>query len=300
MTTCSSLSRQYAEPIAGTAATAVSWLCLEQPGPWGRDALVDSHLDRQLADELASRAAGTGVRIELIRRPGRHADTAPDGPRRCYLASTRPGAAWLEQVDIEDPKELLDLDFLALGTGIPAGVGELLSSPVLLVCTNGKRDRCCAELGRPIVAEMATLHPDDVWECTHTGGHRFAPTGLVLPTGYTYGRLDLTSAQELMVEARLGRVYTGGCRGRSTWSKEGQVAELAVRELTGERDPDALTVRPSPDAADDGTQLVAHTNGRTWQVDVRLADLSPARPTSCDAAPVTPAACVATNVIAVA
>lgn len=300
MTTCSALSRQFAEPLAGTAATAISWLCLEQPGPWGREALRESRLEQTLAVELSRRAHGTGVRIQLIRRPGRHADTGPTAPRRVYLASTRPGATWLEQAEVDDPKELLDLDFLALGTGIPAGVGELVTNPVLLVCTNGKRDRCCAELGRPIVEEMAVLHPDDVWECTHTGGHRFAPTGLVLPSGYTYGRLDLAAAQEILLGAGQQRVRTADCRGRSTWTKEGQVAELAVRDQIGERHPDALTVRSAPDSADDATQLVEHVDGRSWQVDLIATELAPARATSCAQPASNPLAFVATNVQAVA
>lgn len=300
MTTCSSLSQQYAEPMAGTAATAISWLCIEQPGPWGRDALLESHLDRDLALQLARRAHGTGVRIQLIRRPGRHADLGPGAPRRVYLASTRPGATWLEQAEVDDPKELLDLDFLSLGTGIPAAVGDLVTTPLFLVCTNGKRDRCCAELGRAIAAELAVLHPDEVWECTHTGGHRFAPTGLLLPSGYTYGRLDLAAAQEILNGVRQHRVRTDDCRGRSTWPKEGQVAELAVRERIGERHPDALTVRPAPDSADDGSQLVEHVDGRSWHVVVGASEQTPPRATSCGQPPATPQAFVATTVESVA
>ena len=33
-----------------------------------------------------------------------------------------------------------------------------------------------------------------MWESSHLGGHRFAPTALVLPTGYLYGHLDLRCA----------------------------------------------------------------------------------------------------------
>lgn len=300
MTTCSAVSRRFAEPLAGTAATAIGWLCIEQPGPWGRDAVVESHLESEIAHELARRAAGTGVRITLIRRPGRHADIGPSEPRRVYLASTRPGATWLEHAEVDDPKELLDLDFPALGTGIPAGVGELSTTPLLLVCTNGKRDRCCAELGRPIVEEMAVLHPEEVWECTHTGGHRFAPTGVLLPSGYSYGRLDLAAAQEIMVSARQGRVYGADCRGRSTWAPEGQVAELAVRERIGEWGPDVLTARAAPDAADDSTQLVEHSDGRSWLVVVDVAVQDPARATSCGAQPGTPSSFTVSDVRAVA
>ena len=55
--------------------------------------------------------------------------------------------------------------------------------PQLLVCTNGTRDTCCARLGRPVAAAAARRFPDQVWEVTHTSGHRFAPTTVLLPSG---------------------------------------------------------------------------------------------------------------------
>ena len=48
------------------------------------------------------------------------------------------------------------------------------------------------ELDDPDAGEDAT-----VVEVSHLGGHRFAPTMLVLPTGYAYGRLDLDTALEI-------------------------------------------------------------------------------------------------------
>jgi hypothetical protein len=42
--TCTTLSSALAEPVAATAATARTWLLLEQPGPWGAQSLSASHL----------------------------------------------------------------------------------------------------------------------------------------------------------------------------------------------------------------------------------------------------------------
>ncbi len=279
------MSAALHEPQAGTAATAAAWICLEQPGPWGRDALTESHLDPALGAELGRRAEAAGVRVLLIRRPGHHADTHRPAPRRVYVASTAPGASWLEGADI-DPVRLLDLDFAALAEGVRPGLGEPVAQPLLMVCTNSRRDVCCALWGRPLVAELAVEHPEAVWECTHTGGHRFSPTGVLLPTGYLYGRLDVPFARHLLAEAAHGRVVTQRCRGRSAFPKEGQVAELAVRERLGER-LDVLTVR--------GT-TVRHADGRAWRVAVESRDLPPARPGSCGAAPVVPTRLVATGV----
>ncbi|MPZ80653.1 MAG: sucrase ferredoxin [Actinophytocola sp.] len=284
---CSALAEAIGEPLAGTAATARSWLCLEQPGPWGRDALSASHLDEGVARELAGLAAGTGVRIVLIRRPGSHPDRHRPVPRHVYLAHTAPGNTWLERTMISDPKALFDLDFTRAAAGEPGQLGERVSDRLLLVCTNGRRDVCCALLGRPVAAALADLHGESVWECTHIGGHRFAPTAVLLPTGYAYGRLDVGSAGALLDGSPA--VEPENCRGRSTWPPAGQVAELAVRARVGESGPDTLSVVDVGKAVGGGwLATVAHVDGREWRVAVAEKELGPARAASCTAAP-TPA-----------
>jgi hypothetical protein len=279
---CAAVADALAEPLAGTSATAGTWLALEQPGPWGRDALSASHLDDGVARELARLSAGTGVRIVLIRKPGSHPDRHRPVPRAVYLAHTAPGRTWLERTSVTDPKELLDLDFVRAGVGAPGLLGTPVSDPLLLVCTNGRRDVCCALRGRPIAAALAATHDDRVWETTHIGGHRFAPTAVLLPTGYSYGRLTEASATRLLA----GDPPLTDCRGRSTWSAAGQVAELAVRSETGVVDPDALTVTVVEEQADGAALVdVIHTDGRRWRVTVVPREVSPGRPASCGAAP---------------
>jgi hypothetical protein len=288
---CSAASEQLAEPLAGTSALAMHWLCLEQPGPWGRDALAESHLDHVISEELMRRSAGTGVRVLLIRRPGAHADTHAPRPRQVYLASTQPGATALEHATVHDPKELLDLDFAAIGAGRPAGLGTRLADPLLLVCTNGRRDVCCALLGRPIAGDLAERRGTAIWECTHIGGHRFAPTALVLPSGYSYGRLDVAAAESVLTAAARGEVVLSGCRGRSTWSRPAQVAELEVRRLAREIHVDALSIAPV-----DGSWRVDHVDGRSWRVAVEERPAAPPRPESCGKAPGMPTTYVVTGV----
>ncbi|MFC8145669.1 sucrase ferredoxin [Streptomyces paradoxus] len=289
MSTCSSVSRDFAEPVSGTAATARTWLLLEQPGPWGAKALTSSHLNPALGRALEAAAKDTGVRIALIRRPGRHADRRMPAARRVYAAHVVPGNVWLHSASTSDPGELLDLDFAALGRGDHRSFGALLGGrphdgdPLALVCTNGKRDRCCALLGRPLAAELATSGVEDVWEVTHLGGHRFSPTVLVLPYGYAYGRAEAHSLKEVLLGAREGRIVVEGCRGSSAWDRPGQAAELAVRTRAGEYDAQALSVVRTSGAAPRWEVTVAHADGRLWQVDVAQGAALPPRPESCGA-----------------
>lgn len=151
----------------------------------------------------------------------------------------------------------------------------------MLVCTNGKRDRCCALLGRPLAAELTASGVRGTWEITHIGGHRFSPTLMVLPYGYAYGRATARSVQDVLDALREGRVVSEGCRGRSTWDRPGQAAELAVRELTGEAGADALTVLRTEGAAPAWNVTVEHADGRRWRVGVVQIASAPPRPESC-------------------
>ncbi|MDT0543409.1 MULTISPECIES: sucrase ferredoxin [Streptomyces] len=292
MSTCATASRDLSEPLAGTATTATTWLLLEQPGPWGAEALTASHLAPAVGRALERAVKDTGVRVALIRRPGRHPDCHTHPRQRVFIAHTRPGRSWIRTTTLTEPERLLALDFGALGAGDPGGLRPVATGPgqaweqytgdpLVFVCTNGKRDRCCAILGRPLAAELIASGARGTWEITHIGGHRFSPTLMVLPHGYAYGRATAQSVQEVLDALREGRVVTEGCRGRSTWERPGQAAELAIRELTGEAGADALTVLRTEGAAPAWTVTVEHTDGRLWRVGVVQVAAAPPRPESC-------------------
>ncbi|WP_424809690.1 sucrase ferredoxin [Rhodococcus sp. 27YEA15] len=284
--TCSTLSA-VDEPLAGTAATIRRWVCLEFDGGWGRDVLDGTALEADLAAELRRRAEQADVRIMFIRRPGRSMNRVPG--HTVLLARSEPGETWCEQLHLDAPQGLLDLDFTVLAGPAP-GLGVRVEDSVVLVCAHGKRDRCCAVLGRPVAAELATAFGDRVWECSHTGGHRFAPSIIVLPTGHTYGRLDSVQSIEAVRSLDSGEVYRTGLRGRSCWSSSAQVSDIAVRELISARVEDLSVVDHA-----DGQCTVEHLDGRNWTVETAVAELE-SRPPSCGAAikPVRPV--VATSV----
>ncbi|WP_053202338.1 sucrase ferredoxin [Jiangella muralis] len=293
MTLCSDLGRELAEPLAGTAPVASWWLVVEQPGPWGAKALTQSHLDPAVGAALDAAAGAHGGRVALVRRPRRHPDTRYPAAHRVWLAGTTPGATFLLGGWLPDPSVLLSLDFAALGSGAPAGLPGFRpeAEPLLLVCTNGRRDLCCAVKGRALVAGLRDDVLGRVWETTHLGGHRFAPTAVLLPHGVAYGRLDDKQALLLVESARDGRFLPDGYRGRSTFSRPGQAAEAAVRRQLGDTGLDDLLV-PAVTPVGDGAwhTVVAHGDGRSWTVAVRAEEQQPPRPESCGKPPGTPIA----------
>ncbi|GAB3584685.1 sucrase ferredoxin [Calidifontibacter terrae] len=273
--TCSGLWDAANLPATGSASVARFWVALEQNGPWGHDAIASSHLPDGLGPELASAISAAGGRLLLIRRPGRHDDHDPTAARTCFVAGGPAEDPWLVEGEIDDPFELLRVDWR---TRIDEGADSLTEvlplleetrDAVLLVCANSKRDQCCAVRGRPVAAHASAARPGRVWECSHTGGHRFAPTAVLLPSGQTYARLSEDTAvaaydaeRRREVAAALNTLQHN--RGRSCLSPAAQAAEAAVRETTGELALDAFTV----DDGSDEVVAVRHRDGRCWSVRV--------------------------------
>ena len=293
---CSVTSESLQESAFGSAATAQAWVCLEQSGPWGRVAATESHLDAEvgrLLDAAASQASG---RFVLIRTPGRHADDHDGRHERhtVLLASADVRTPVLLRGEVSDPAELVGMDVAALARGDVDGVQASLpgvrlgtdGTPVLLVCTNGRRDLCCAVRGRPVAVEAAQRRPGQVWETTHTGGHRYSPTGVLLPTGQTLGRFDTdlavaaldAAARGDLASELLGPVHD---RGLSALDAPVRAAVSAVREAVGERRISALTGTAEQDAGDAWRVTVSHVDGGTWSVDAVREVLGPDRPESC-------------------
>jgi hypothetical protein len=292
---CSTTSVAVDEPLIGSAPEAVSWVCLEQNGPWGAKAWTSSHLDPVLGASIETAAAEHRVRPSLIRRPGRHADPHTASARQVLVASSHPDRSWLLAGRLRAPESLLDLDWAAVAAGSMAEVSASLpglepAEPQLLVCTNGTRDTCCARLGRPVAAAAFARYPAQVWEVTHTSGHRFAPTSVLLPSGTLHGRV--LDAAALLAGAVDGELLLAGLRGRSTWPAAGQAAEEHVRRTHAITGIDDLVV-----TAAGADWLVTHRDNRRWTVTVTSHE-SGERPESCgkDAKPIT--RYVATAVVA--
>lgn len=276
------------ENLPGTAARESRWVLLEHPGGWGRDVLGGTVFGAELSAALKEKMAQVGARLLLIRQPGREGQKVKDAGarRRAFVAVTGGrdfSPAQLYSFEVTDAEDLLSLP-LETPENIP---GAVVSRETLtLVCTHSKRDRCCAVRGRPIASFVSEQLADgSVWECSHTGGHRFAPVAISLPTGYTYGRLTFEQALTLAQNAQQGQVELTGLRGCSSHSPVEQVAEVAVRTLLADAGE-----RPGPDDLNPGEMTatepdlyashVAHRDGRFWVVTARRTELPP-RPASC-------------------
>lgn len=277
---CAAISAQLAEPLAGTAPRGVAWIAVEDRGTWASRAVRDSAIT--WLHELDSRAAAVGVGVMLIRRPGR-AGREPVEHRHVILATTLPGRSSAEVLVMDQSEDLLDLDVEQLAAGHLPGRGEPVDEPVLLVCTNGRRDPCCSVAGRALADRLSAARPQAVWECSHLGGHRFAPTALMLPTGYAYGRLTVETGMTLLHQPISAPPLVEHCRGRTTWDPLGQAAELAVRAGEPGLDADAVAVSTLTDE-----QREVTADGRRHVLTLQRTAVPEPRAVSCGADPTTP------------
>jgi hypothetical protein len=231
---CSIGARSRGDSLVATAAPADGFLLIEQPGPWGIHALRESSVDAAVTHRLTEKAARAAVRILLIRRPGR----SNPARRRWFVVDSRPGSERVRSGYFDDDRELLHLELLS---GEPASRGEATPQEQLyLVCTHGRHDTCCAVEGRPVAAALAVEWPDQVWECSHLGGDRFAANLLVLPHGFTYGYVDPATAVEVVESYERGKLEPALLRGRSVYPAAVQAAQHFGRIQTGEHAVDAL------------------------------------------------------------
>ena len=219
---CSVRALARGDSLVATASPAQRWLLIEQPGPWGRDALTESRFDQTVATLLARRCRAENVRLLLVRRPGGR--LADSGQRWAY-ADSRPGQEGLWWSVRASDADLLTAPW-------DGSVGERADQPVYLVCTHGGHDACCALRGRPLARAMPAPGPVDVWECSHLGGDRFAANVVVLPYGFYYGQVPGDGAEVVAAHQR-GQVALPWLRGRAGVAPPGQAAQHHARAELG-------------------------------------------------------------------
>jgi hypothetical protein len=258
---CSELSELRGEPIAGTAAEAKVWLAIEYCEPWEAKGVEKAAFPEAVRERLeAWDEAIEDLRVQLIRRPGR------DGRAPVVLVGVcEPGGGVVVELALGSIAELADVDVPSIVARVRAGdaphVGTIVRSPVVLVCTHGKRDRCCAKRGTPVYERMAAHRELVVWQTSHLGGHRFAATMVWLPHGICYGRVRADEVDDLVAALHEGNVFRiDRYRGRSCYSAAGQAAEAMVREQFAAMGVDAVVVEQAEDL------------GNGWRVELRAGD----------------------------
>jgi hypothetical protein len=274
-------SHDGTEPSAASAPEASrAWLLIEHPGPWPHEP-ADAALPAPLA-ALAASAVALGVRVQMIRRPGR---PRLSGARTIFAGWTAGSVPWLRREEVplpgaplpgaSRPGVLAGLDVERLASGRSLRFGSAVREPVFLVCAHGRRSGCCGRFGAPVARALAARHPGQVWETTHVGGHRYAANLVILPHGLYYGPVDLDAASAAISAYQRGAVVPGRYRGRAGQPRPVQEAEHARLTRTGSLPVAALALGGHGERwSADGTRSCLHRRGGALRV---RAPMTPGR-----------------------
>ncbi len=226
---CSDVARTLDEPLMATASRVERWLLVEHCGAWGPQSVPLGRMPRAAGAALTAAAHTSLARLVLIRRPGR--PHVADHGRWVFAVDSRSGRERVLARHVEHDAELETI-VPPFGTAATDG-WEPRDGRLWLVCTHGRKDRCCAVRGRPTAQALAEQRPDDVWECTHVGGDRFSPNLVVLPEGLYLGHVEAADVVGIAAGVEAGRLPAGYVRGRSSLALPVQAAQHFAREATG-------------------------------------------------------------------
>lgn len=270
---CSDCSRAVGEQRFGTAPRTDTWLLLEFTGEWGSKALEESDLAPAIKNHLiAWQKAAPARKVTFIRKAVRR-DSA-DG-YRCFVALTHPESPALYAFTLSQYDDLLDLPLDRIEEERAAFEAQaafaLRRTPLVIVCTNGRRDVSCAKYGTPVYQALAR-ESIDTWQTSHVGGHRFAANLVILPDGLFYGHLDADSVSEVIEAHARGEIHLHYWRGRCGYDAPAQAAEYYLRGALGIVEARGVRVVGfEPRGEDAWTARLQRADGALYAVDVRRA-----------------------------
>lgn len=227
---CAKMFRESGEDIIGSAPTHLMYVLIECPHPSANDVdskAISSNLKALIAKIKDAKFA---IRFLLFTGESQPSQTQvivfrkPEGLINGYRKRE------FEVDAIEDVAPLLQQYLTEKGLEIDC---ENSATQDIFVCTHGSHDKCCAKFGYPFcrqaISIVSQLHlPVRVWQVSHIGGHRCAPTIVTFPDGRYYGALDQTTFTAILQRAGniqcLQRVY----RGWGILPKQVQVIEREI------------------------------------------------------------------------
>jgi hypothetical protein len=229
---CAALSQAAQEDMIDTAPTHFSYVLIECPYPWAAQDMESKRVPKNLRDLVATvKSAKLPVRFLLFTGDRRSDSTRillfrqQEGFSRGYLRRE------LQVETIADVAPLLSEYFSDRGFEIECGESEIQD---YFICTHGSHDKCCAHFGYPFYREAKAILTDldlphvRVWQVSHIGGHRFAPTFVSFPEGRYYGAVN-SEGFKAIVERKgnidcLRTMYRG-------WGILPKQAQVVEREL---------------------------------------------------------------------
>lgn len=244
---CSAWARRVGLDPGGTAGSYSGYLVIDQPVPWPRDV---GEIEEVAA--LSDLLARSGLRVQA-------SVSSSDRPRRVALYRTDGAGRFRGFLG-------RSTEFGGDGESLRSAVARLLAgegAPIesraeVLVCTHGRRDVCCGALGTELHGLLSMMSlPSGVrlGRTSHTGGHRFAPTFVLLPEATLWAFADAELAVQVLT--REGDPSTAADRYRGCAGLSGPRVQVLEREVFREIGWDLFScARSGSDAGHAGAGVV--------------------------------------------
>lgn len=216
---CSQLSRDFGENLHGTASQYRGFILVEYSEPFPKKAL-DARLDANWLQQTNALAKSLGAKLILIK------NGKSDGKslKIIYVDALR--KRWCQYIS-----DAQTYKYFNLALFIDDDETHWHHEPFFIVCTNGKKDKCCAKFGLPIYRAMQNKGDFTVYECTHFGGDRYAGNAVLMPFGVYYGRLLPEQTADLISATKARKILADNYRGTCTMNFAKQSAEFELRKF---------------------------------------------------------------------
>lgn len=239
---CRDLTLARGEPLAGMGQAAARYILLHWPrGAWRVPRAESRDMPPELSAAIRT-AVAKGAHVALVEGDGIALSTGGRIRRDCSA---------------QEAAELLPE--LALGAELP---GEDDPRQIILCCTDGRQDPCCARYGHATFRALrAAADPERfrILQSTHLGGCRFAASLVLLPLRHRYGHLTPGQVPGFLAALSAGQIYLPAWRGNPALPAAAQVAEHAALTWAAQRGHTAIRAgfEQLPTPAEGAQQAVA-------------------------------------------
>tara|TARA_B100000579_G_C22675320_1_gene777672 strand:- start:11 stop:934 length:924 start_codon:yes stop_codon:yes gene_type:complete len=220
---------QAGEPLAGTAPFAKHFVIITWPKKYWQYEALDSKggFPKGLKEWMKVQSEISGkVSIRLVS----HKKLSNESTE-IYIY---PEKKYYSKVPPKEIHEVLMSHFMNETNS--KNIAKNIEKDHILVCTHGRHDKCCAKFGQELADNLRNYISDkqdniEVFDSSHIGGHRFAPTMIDFPSGRAYGQLSTKEIPAYLESRNKGMVYAKAYRGSVFLPKLDQVADAFIQRF---------------------------------------------------------------------